>query len=237
VNGPSPFSPQRPLLEREEARIRSQFKALARVLFVTLAVVLIVTVIVRSRKSDPEAVPVTPLPSQPVLPALPISPPASAMGALGRPPAAPPLVSSAPNAPATATAGAAAKRYQVVKGDTLERIARRQSVSVASLVQANPGLDPRKLRIGLVLRLPGESINPKSGAALRPATTTAKPAEPPPATRELSYTVKSGDTLAKIARAKGTTTQALRVSNQIEGDHLTVGRKLKLPAPTATPPQ
>lgn len=140
-------------------------------------------------------------------------------------------------APATAAPVAAAKEYQVLKGDTLERIARRQSVSVAALVQANPGLDPRKLRIGLVLRLPAGSTNPKTDIAPRPTKAPVRSTQPPPATRELSCTVKSGDTLAKIARAKGTSTKALRTLNQIDGDHLAVGQKLKLPAATVVPTQ
>lgn len=44
--------------------------------------------------------------------------------------------------------------YQVQKGDTLSMIARRHGTSVASLLDVNPRLDPRKLQIGQGIILP-----------------------------------------------------------------------------------
>ena len=48
------------------------------------------------------------------------------------------------------------------------------------------------------------------------------------------YTVKSGDTLTKIAQAHGTTIKAIRALNQLTSDQLIVGKTLKLPEPSAT---
>lgn len=42
------------------------------------------------------------------------------------------------------------------------------------------------------------------------------------------YTVKSGDSLSKIARKKGTTVQALRDNNHIKGDLILIGQKLNI---------
>jgi len=42
------------------------------------------------------------------------------------------------------------------------------------------------------------------------------------------YVVKHGDTLARIARAHGTTVKALKNANQLANDHIFVGEKLKL---------
>jgi LysM repeat protein len=47
------------------------------------------------------------------------------------------------------------------------------------------------------------------------------------------YTVKSGDSLWKIARANNTTVAALKQANNLSSDALKVGQKLSLPAGTA----
>jgi LysM repeat protein len=65
-----------------------------------------------------------------------------------------------------------------------------------------------------------------------------------------TYTVKSGDSLTKIAKAHGTTVKAIKAENNLNTDHIKVGQKLKIPAkaeaaapvapasmpPPATPP-
>jgi len=48
------------------------------------------------------------------------------------------------------------------------------------------------------------------------------------------YTVKSGDSLWKIARAQNVTVAALRQANNLTSDSLKVGQKLHFPAATAT---
>lgn len=48
----------------------------------------------------------------------------------------------------------------------------------------------------------------------------------------LTYVVQEGDSLASIAQAHGTTVEALREANGLEGDALTVGDVLALPEPT-----
>jgi LysM repeat protein len=42
------------------------------------------------------------------------------------------------------------------------------------------------------------------------------------------YVVKSGDTLAKIAKTHGTTIKAIKSANGLDTDHIWVGQKLKL---------
>ena len=46
---------------------------------------------------------------------------------------------------------------------------------------------------------------------------------------ETLYVVKSGDTLTRIAKVHGTTVKALKSANDLEGDRLLVGAKLKTP--------
>lgn len=67
---------------------------------------------------------------------------------------APPSTPSTP-APASKTAKAPAARSHVVKsGDTPATIARQHSVKLEALLAANPGLDPKRLKIGQTLTIP-----------------------------------------------------------------------------------
>jgi LysM repeat protein len=47
---------------------------------------------------------------------------------------------------------------------------------------------------------------------------------------EEAYTVKSGDTLTKIAKAHGTTVKAIKAASNLNTDHIKVGQKLTIPA-------
>ena len=51
----------------------------------------------------------------------------------------------------------------------------------------------------------------------------------PTARADPIYVVKSGDTVPHIAKAHGTTAQALRTANGLKNDRLVVGMKLKVP--------
>lgn len=54
------------------------------------------------------------------------------------------------------SAGAGASTHRVASGETLDGIARRYDVSVADLREANPSVQPRRLQIGQVIRIPAE---------------------------------------------------------------------------------
>jgi LysM repeat protein len=45
-----------------------------------------------------------------------------------------------------------------------------------------------------------------------------------------TYTVKSGDSLTKIAKAHGTTVKAIESENNLSTTKIKVGQKLKIPA-------
>jgi LysM repeat protein len=47
----------------------------------------------------------------------------------------------------------------------------------------------------------------------------------------MTYEVKRGDTLTRIAKTHGTTVKALREANGMKTDRILVGQKLKVPAP------
>jgi hypothetical protein len=49
---------------------------------------------------------------------------------------------------------ASGKAYTIQAGDTFSKIAKEFSLSLDALIQANPGVDPRKLKVGQEIRLP-----------------------------------------------------------------------------------
>jgi LysM repeat protein len=122
------------------------------------------------------------------------------------------------------------KAYRVARGDTLARIAQRHSVSQKALVQANPSVESAKLQVGQWLRIPdGFQV-----AVVAKRMTNAANLDVKPPGGASPYTVRSGDTLAKVAQSHGTTVSALRALNELKSDQLTVGWTLKLPAPVAS---
>ena len=92
---------------------------------------------------------------------------------------------------------------------------------------ANPGVEPTKLQIGQKLHIPPAASAPASAATAAATDSTAS--------SEQSYAVKSGDTLTKIATEFGTTVKAIRSSNNLTTDRITVGQKLKIPPRSAAP--
>jgi peptidoglycan endopeptidase LytE len=158
---------------------------------------------------------------------------------------APPVVAEATNPPAVAAptppvvetpappAAPAAQDYTVAKGDSFSSIAKKFNVKVKDIELANPGIEPTKLQIGQKLHIPA--------AAATTASASAAPATTPPGSIEMgsageqTYTVKSGDTLTKIASEFGTTVKALRSENNLSTDKIKVGDKLKIPAKSSAP--
>jgi LysM repeat protein len=113
--------------------------------------------------------------------------------------------------------------YTVVSGDKMSLIAKKFNVSLAALRDANPGVEPTKLQVGKALHIPAPT--------LKPVISEAKAISPTPeATHAQVHTVKSGDTLSKIATAHQTTVKAIRAANNLKTDRITVGQKLRIPA-------
>jgi lysozyme len=104
-----------------------------------------------------------------------------------------------PAAPTTSTL-----KYTVRSGDTLSEIASSHGVSSADLKRWNGISDPRSLRVGQVLTIQGD------------------------ASAWTSHTVKRGDTLGGIASRYGVAIGDLRSWNNIRGNTIFPGQKLKL---------
>jgi LysM repeat protein len=100
-------------------------------------------------------------------------------------------------------------------------------VTPQALLAANPGLDPSILRPGQTLNIPGGGAPPS-----QPPPSTDGGQQPPPASGTCSnpYTVQAGDTLNSIARACGTTVEALQQANNIPApDYIFPGQQLTIP--------
>lgn len=150
----------------------------------------------------------------------------------------PPAVSSEPTGPE--------KDYKVAAGDNLSRIAAKNKVTVTALLKANPSIDPKKLKVGQVIKVPAPVAKPVAPAAPTATastvpTSSATPSAPiAAATAGGTYKVKPGDNLTKIAKAHGITVNQLKAANNIKTTQIVVGRVLKIPtashATTASAP-
>jgi len=139
-------------------------------------------------------------------------------------PAIPPVAPITPEVPPV-TPVAAGGEYTVAKGDSFYTIGQKHGVSIKAISEANPGVDSTKLKIGQKLILPAPTA----------AAPTATPGAPfaDVASGDKTYTVKSGDTLTRIAKTQGATVKAIKAANNLTTDRIKVGQKLKIPGKAA----
>ena len=101
--------------------------------------------------------------------------------------------------------------YVVKKGDSLYKIVKEYDTTTNELIKLN-NLSNTNLSIGQILKIP-----------------TVKSEEP-----EYLYTVKSGDSLYKIAREYNTTVDELMKLNNLSSISLSIGQTLKIPQITTS---
>jgi membrane-bound lytic murein transglycosylase D len=111
----------------------------------------------------------------------------------------------------TTRATAAARTHRVRPGETLSHIARRYGVTVAALRSANGNVDPRRLRAGQTIRVPGGSTA-VAAAAVR------------------YHKVTRGENLTVIARRYGISVAQIRSWNGISGSRIQPGQRLRVSA-------
>lgn len=226
MNNPSPLIPQGSFLEQKNkgrARVRIA-------VFVVLAIhgVGLLALLMQGCKKEPEAAAPPPVAEQtdtnpapafveptnaPVAdtnPApAPVTPPATAVAEPTPPPAVP-------------ATSAGASDYKIVQGDTFSAIAKKFHTSTRAIMEANPGLEPTKLRIGQTIHIPAATV------ASDPAATGTSSVVAEPGNGEV-YTVKSGDTLSRIASKYKVSVRSIRSANRLSTDRIKVGQKLKIP--------
>jgi LysM repeat protein len=134
-----------------------------------------------------------------------------------------------PAAMAPPAAAPGAQEYVVAKGDTFSSIAKKTGVTVKAIEEANPEVQPTKLKIGQKLQIPAPT---SAGATAAPSAAATMDAG---TGGEQTYSVKSGDTLTKIASQFGVTVKSLRSENNLTTDKIKVGQKLKIPAKASAP--
>lgn len=125
-------------------------------------------------------------------------------------------------------APATMQEHTIVKGDSFSTLATKYGVTVKAIQVANPNLNPTRLQIGDKVKIP-----PKTAVTANGTSTTA------PVQEQGVYTVKSGDTLSRIATIHKTTIKELQRLNNLPTTQIKVGQKLKVPQGTpagSTPP-
>ena len=138
----------------------------------------------------------------------------------------------------------AAGSHRIAEGETFISIARSVYGDVRyadEIRKANPTIDPRRLRPGMVIHLPEKGASASSDAATANARTNRSSAKPAVALSPKEYAVQADDSLYKISMklyGKGDKVDAIYELNKekIGSDpaRLKVGMVLKLPeAPSA----
>lgn len=130
-------------------------------------------------------------------------------------------------------AHAGASTHVVEHGDTLWELARDHGCSVEVLRKANSMDDDDPLVIGRRIDLSvcsGSAAKSKSKSKPKSKSKAKSKSEPKPEPKSVRrYTVVAGDSLARIAQRQGTSVQALRDANGIEGSLIKVGQVLVVP--------
>lgn len=103
--------------------------------------------------------------------------------------------------------------YTVKSGDSLWKIANEYGLTVAELKSLN-GLTSDNLSVGQVLKVSNSSGSSNSSGN--------------------TYTVKSGDSLWKIANQYGVTVNELKSLNDLTSDILSIGQVLKIPSSSSS---
>lgn len=108
------------------------------------------------------------------------------------------------SASSTSSSSGSGNSYSVAYGDTLSAIASRHGVAVEDLVRWNRGLDPDRIRIGQEIEI----------RSMRP-------------TRQVTYQVRSGDTLGGIAEENNVTIDELVNWNRgLNRDLIRIGQNI-----------
>jgi N-acetylmuramoyl-L-alanine amidase len=125
------------------------------------------------------------------------------------------------------------KVYMVKKGDTLDKVAKRNDTTIAVLLKLNHMKFDDPLYFGRKLKVPGrekEISDENKDQEVKASTAAEKSSPSASAPVTMLYMVKKGDTLDKIAKRNDTTIAVLLKLNHMKlDDPLYFGRRLKVP--------
>jgi len=140
-------------------------------------------------------------------------------------PEAPAAATTTTSPTASASTKAAGPSYATVRaGDTLNKVAKRNGTTSATLLKLNKLKNPSALQVGQKLRLPD-----KAPAAVATTTTKTTPPTSAAVPQGGTHIVKSGESFYSIARNYGLSDKALQAANpHIKADKLRAGQTLHL---------
>jgi peptidoglycan lytic transglycosylase D len=121
------------------------------------------------------------------------------------------------------------REHVVQRGETLGGIAKKYGTTPAQLVQANNLGKTPVLKVGHTLVIPMSGATPPQPqlvAARTRSTATTSTRRTASSARSLTYTVRSGDTLTKIAARYHVSVEKLKSWNHLTSTRLVVGKKL-----------
>lgn len=146
---------------------------------------------------------------------------------------------------AAATPSISGNSYTIRKGDNLSRVAKRNGISLKALLAVNKGIDPRRLKIGQKINLPGStkkvsqtsttpSKKPNLGvlpAPIKPSNdkVVAANSSHTEVTSTTTYTVRQKDTLYHIARKNNTSVaNILELNAGLSPNKLRIGQSIRI---------
>lgn len=254
MNTPNPLVPQGTFQDKGKAQVRITVFAILAVHLVALGVLLIAGC---NKKAEPEVaadnttglqpppipggagdtnwpgnpggVPTLPPGGLAADPSQPLPPPVGTTQEIVTPaPVNPVLTTLPPQQDPIPSAPAAGSEHTISKGESFYTIGKKYGVGFKAIADANPGVNPNRLKIGQKIVVPAPKT-PSSGSAV---------AAPAGESSVKTYKVKSGDNLMKIAKSQGVNVKEIRALNNLRTDRITVGQTLKIPvkAAVAVPP-
>jgi LysM repeat protein len=235
MSNPNPFVPKGSLLERQ-TQSRSRLK-IGVSCVLAVSIIGLVAMLIQGCKRAPDAdtsnsstmTDTNPVPADmstnPVVDTNAPAPAPTGTNVAYTAPTPPPPPMPVPT-PVVDNTAAAGSEYVVQSGDTLGKIAKHNGVSLKALEAANPGVDSKHLKVKQKLVIPGGT----GGTSANSATSGAPDMSSGSSDSDVEmYTVKTGDTLSKIARTHGSSVKAIEAANNLSTTKINVGKKLKIP--------
>jgi len=117
--------------------------------------------------------------------------------------------------------------YKVKSGDYLGRIASRYRVSVNQIKRWN-NLKNNNIRVGQRLRIYRGGVAPSSSSAASASSSSSSSSTVSQTGNKVTYTVKSGDVLGKIAEKHGVGVSEIKKWNNLKDNTIKIGQKLTI---------